>query len=134
MSFIPKLFKDLDYDDAIFYINPFIGVNERNTPLDILTLPTIGGIDQLVQGVKIKGVKGLEDEPEFKTWVEIEYFRPEHIIHATDINKIPTVKIRVDGLQNFCLTMVKVEGYQSSFPVPYCTSREMLVAYIKSSR
>lgn len=129
-----KLFKELDYDDFIYYINPFIAVRNYNIPLELLVQPTIGGQDLFIQPVKIKNVRGIPDDIRYKDWVEIEYFRPEPILHSPDIEMIPTVKLLFNGLRNFALTIVKLEDQKHSFPVPYCTDLEFLKNYIKSSR
>lgn len=126
-----KLFKECKDDDFIYYLNPFIAVREMNTPLDILLLPTIGGKDQLIQAVKIKHIKGIPDEPKYASWVEIEYYRPESILHSPDLAMIPTVKLMFNGTRTFAYTLVALQDKDVKYPVPYCTSRDYLAEFVK---
>lgn len=128
-----KLFKELKDEEFIYYINPFIAVREMKTPLELLLLPTLGGQAQLIQPVKIKHIKGIPDEPAYSKWVEIEYYRPESILHSPDLNAIPTVKLRFNGERNFAFTLLMLEGKELQFPVPYCTSRDYLIEYVRSN-
>ncbi len=126
-----KLFKECKEGEFIYYLNPFVAVREAKTPLDILLVPTINGNEQLIQGVKIKELKGIPDEPKYASWVEITYIRPETIFHAHDVNDIQTVTLRFNGLRNFAFTLVPLQNQGQPFPVPYCTSRDFLAQYVK---
>lgn len=133
-----KKFSELTDRDFIYYINPFVSIRNPHVPLDELLKPTTNSKNQLIQAAKIKTITGIPPTGDimkdiaYKTWVRITYFRPEPVLHAMDLNKIPTVSLDFNGERNLALTLVKLEDMVGDYPVPYCTDRGFLTAFIKS--
>lgn len=134
-----KLFKELNDGDFIYYINPFVQLQNPKTPLEDLLKPTFDSKNQLIQACKVKSVTGIPStgdimkDIQYKNWIRITYFRPEPILHSENLEMIPTVILDFNGTRNFAFTLVSLEDKAVKFPVPYCTDRGYLTQYVKST-
>lgn len=136
---VHKTFIELNPGDFIYYINPFVMLQNPTQTLEELLTPTLDSKDHLIQPAKIKDIKGLPTtgnihmDIQLKRFIDITYWRPEPILHARDLSLVPTITLRINGDKNFWLTRVKLEDMPEAFPVPYCTDRGFLTQYIKST-